>query len=185
MRDAVIFLLIAIPWLVVATGMIYAYLYWKLKKKDLDNQTSAALIEMTAKQLVQMRIESQNTLDDALMRSDQVNKLMEHNGIIFKQNKEVLKGIKADSVYLNDCAVFMYKHYKSLHELLEKVPVQDGVNMHQLTQVKEGAIHGLNKVIDFYYGKFKRHPEDAINEKQFIKGKRTDGSEYIGTASAN
>lgn len=185
MRDFVIVLLITIPWLLVLGGMAVAYIYWKLKHKDIENEAAAAVIEMAAKEVVQLRMDGQNTLDHALRKSEEVNRLYERNEIIFNKNQEILKRINVDSYYLRDCSIWMYEHFKNLTNMLDKVPLQDGVNMNQLRDLKRDAHGALNNVVDFYSRKFNRHPEDTIREKQVITGVKKDGDKYLGQASIN
>lgn len=185
MTDFIILVLITIPWLVIVIAIVCAFIYWKHKKKELDNETTAAVIEMAAKQLVQLRMESQNTLDHALMKDEELNKLFQRNKAICEDNLIVLKKVQTENFHVRDCSIWIYDHFKKINELLEGVPVQSGIDTTQLVQMKSDAMNAMNVVVNFYQSKFNRHPEDAIREKQLITGQKKDGSKFIGESSVN
>jgi cbb3-type cytochrome oxidase subunit 3 len=185
MKDFAFVLLITIPWLIVTIAGAFAFIYWKHKKKEQDNETVAALLEIAAKQLVQLRMESQNTLDTALMRSEEVHQLLERNKLIYQENLAVLKQVQTENFYVRDCSIWIYEHFKNVNELIEKIPIQDGVNTVQLKQIKADAVNAMNIAATYYSNKFNRHPEDVLKEKQLITGTKKDGTKYIGGASIN
>lgn len=117
-----------------------------------------------------------------------VNEIHADNLILLENNKETLKENKLQLYNVREATLNLYKQYKEMSDLIRHLLVFDdgesGIFQH-LRRALDIVNKAQGSVNEYFKTYFRMTADQYISQKEYIVGKKSNGSDHVTDCSAN
>jgi len=160
---------------------------WIGSNAELIRDKTNALNE-ASKKLEEMYWQTLKERQKTIMMDEEVRAIHKENIILFENNKETLKINKLEVFNLRQASLFAYNEYKAIDELFRNLLIFDDGETPLFRHIRFAwELTNKNKKIvgDHFKSYFKMTPEEYLQQKQHIGGKKENGTDFITDYTVN
>lgn len=119
---------------------------------------------------------------------EEVSQIHLDNTILLENNRETLKENKFQLHNIRESYIYTYQHYKSMSEVLRNLLIFDDGESPLFGHIRS-ALHTVHSSLNETGTRFQRYfrmtPEQYVNRKVSLTGKRPNGTDYVSDSSAS
>lgn len=144
------------------------------------NKNSAYLDAVVKKLINQKRYNDE--------KFEEVKQIHIDNAILFESNRETLKENKIQLHNIRESYIFTYHHYKSMSEMFRNLLIFDDGESPLFGHIRNAmqTVHAnMNETVSRFKRYFRMTPEQYLNRKTSLMGKRPNGTDYVSDFSAS
>lgn len=149
------------------------------------NFDTKRLLELTAAELNEQRMQNIHILQDAIKQRGEVNAMVKYNVDILNQNDKTLKKQIVELYHIKESAIFLYDNYREAVSILSSKLLDEYGDKKDLATVYHNAVNNLNFVENYFINTFKMHPDAYKQTKKNITGSNENGANWLSQSSIN